>query len=386
MSTEPWRGRALHFVGIGGAGMSGLALVAHALGATVTGSDRAAGSPYAGPLRAAGVEPAIGPRRGQRARPRPSSSSPRRSRRRTRSAPIGRERGQRELHRAAAAGRAHPAAPDARRHRHPRQDDDVEHARPRAARLRHGSRLPRRRRRPLDRRQRRLGGGGVARGRGRRVRPLAARAAARRRRAHQRRARPPHDLRLPARRRRHLPGRSSASRERAAVIWDRPGPAGARARGPRGRAVRRRPRADRRRLALHARRRRGRAVGPGRPQRPQRRRGAARRPARRRRSRAGRGRAARLPGRRPALRAARPHRRGRRRGRRLRAPPDGGRRDARGRAHARPPPRVAVFQPHLFSRTARTAAGVRRRARRSPTRSSCSTSTRRASGRRTSRA
>jgi UDP-N-acetylmuramate--alanine ligase len=55
-----WAGRRLHFVGIGGAGMSGLALVAHALGATVTGSDRVAGSPYAGPLRAAGIEPAIG--------------------------------------------------------------------------------------------------------------------------------------------------------------------------------------------------------------------------------------------------------------------------------------------------------------------------------------
>ncbi len=47
-------------MGIGGAGMSGLALVAHALGASVTGSDRAAGSPYAGPLRAAGIEPAVG--------------------------------------------------------------------------------------------------------------------------------------------------------------------------------------------------------------------------------------------------------------------------------------------------------------------------------------
>ena len=59
MSSE-WAGRRLHFVGIGGAGMSGLALVAHALGATVTGSDRAAGSPYTGPLRAAGIEPAAG--------------------------------------------------------------------------------------------------------------------------------------------------------------------------------------------------------------------------------------------------------------------------------------------------------------------------------------
>jgi UDP-N-acetylmuramate--alanine ligase len=54
-----WSGRRLHFVGIGGAGMSGLALVALELGASVTGSDRAE-SPYLEPLRAAGVEPAIG--------------------------------------------------------------------------------------------------------------------------------------------------------------------------------------------------------------------------------------------------------------------------------------------------------------------------------------
>jgi UDP-N-acetylmuramate--alanine ligase len=36
-----WKGRRLHFVGIGGAGMSGLALIAAELGATVTGSDQA---------------------------------------------------------------------------------------------------------------------------------------------------------------------------------------------------------------------------------------------------------------------------------------------------------------------------------------------------------
>jgi UDP-N-acetylmuramate--alanine ligase len=58
--VSEWTGRRLHFVGIGGAGMSGLALVARALGAEVTGSDRAAGSPYAATLRAAGVEPAVG--------------------------------------------------------------------------------------------------------------------------------------------------------------------------------------------------------------------------------------------------------------------------------------------------------------------------------------
>ena len=55
----PWSGRRLHFVGIGGAGMSGLALVAKELGADVTGSDRAESS-YCERLRAAGIEPAIG--------------------------------------------------------------------------------------------------------------------------------------------------------------------------------------------------------------------------------------------------------------------------------------------------------------------------------------
>jgi UDP-N-acetylmuramate--alanine ligase len=58
-STQDWSGRRLHFVGIGGAGMSGLALVARELGASVTGSDRAE-SPYLVPLRAAGIDPAIG--------------------------------------------------------------------------------------------------------------------------------------------------------------------------------------------------------------------------------------------------------------------------------------------------------------------------------------
>src|SRR3954471_8028065 len=38
---QPWSGRKLHFVGILGAGMSGLAKVARILGADVTGSDRA---------------------------------------------------------------------------------------------------------------------------------------------------------------------------------------------------------------------------------------------------------------------------------------------------------------------------------------------------------
>lgn len=59
LTTPDWSGRRLHFVGIGGAGMSGLALVAQALGAEVSGSDRAESS-YTTLLRARGVEPRIG--------------------------------------------------------------------------------------------------------------------------------------------------------------------------------------------------------------------------------------------------------------------------------------------------------------------------------------
>jgi UDP-N-acetylmuramate--alanine ligase len=54
-----WGGRGLHFVAIGGAGMSALALVAKELGAAVTGSDRAE-STYVQRLRRAGLEPRIG--------------------------------------------------------------------------------------------------------------------------------------------------------------------------------------------------------------------------------------------------------------------------------------------------------------------------------------
>jgi UDP-N-acetylmuramate--alanine ligase len=59
MRDLPFKGRRLHFVGIGGAGMSGLALVARELGAEVTGSDQA-DTPYCDRLRAAGIEPVIG--------------------------------------------------------------------------------------------------------------------------------------------------------------------------------------------------------------------------------------------------------------------------------------------------------------------------------------
>jgi UDP-N-acetylmuramate--alanine ligase len=59
MPSRPFEGRSLHFIGIGGAGMSGLALVARSLGATVTGSDRAESS-YWEQLRAARIEPTLG--------------------------------------------------------------------------------------------------------------------------------------------------------------------------------------------------------------------------------------------------------------------------------------------------------------------------------------
>ena len=55
----PFANRVLHFVGVGGAGMSGLALVSKTLGARVSGSDRSE-SAYTAQLRTAGIEPAIG--------------------------------------------------------------------------------------------------------------------------------------------------------------------------------------------------------------------------------------------------------------------------------------------------------------------------------------
>jgi len=57
--SRDWASRRLHFVGIGGAGMSGLALVCAELGATVSGSDRAESS-YMERLRAAGLDPIVG--------------------------------------------------------------------------------------------------------------------------------------------------------------------------------------------------------------------------------------------------------------------------------------------------------------------------------------
>src|SRR5689334_4854710 len=96
---SPLSGRHLHFVGIGGAGMSGLALVAKALGAVVTGSDRATTGPYIERLRSAGIEPYAGHAAAHvppGAELVVSSAIPATNPERA----VGRERGQRELHRA----------------------------------------------------------------------------------------------------------------------------------------------------------------------------------------------------------------------------------------------------------------------------------------------
>src|SRR3954468_8790578 len=95
----PWSGRRLHFVGIGGAGMSGLALVARALGASVSGSDRAAGSPYRATLRAPGIGATAGHAAANvrdGAELVVSSATPADNPERA----VARERGLRELHRA----------------------------------------------------------------------------------------------------------------------------------------------------------------------------------------------------------------------------------------------------------------------------------------------
>jgi UDP-N-acetylmuramate--alanine ligase len=57
--SAEFSGRKLHLIGIGGVGMSGLAIAAHQLGADVTGSDREASS-YTARLEEAGIAVTIG--------------------------------------------------------------------------------------------------------------------------------------------------------------------------------------------------------------------------------------------------------------------------------------------------------------------------------------
>jgi UDP-N-acetylmuramate--alanine ligase len=95
---RPWAGRRLHLIGIGGAGMSGLALVARALGAEVSGSDRSA-SPVLERLRAEGCAVVVGHDAANvpdAAEVVYSTAVPAENPERA----VARERGQRELHRA----------------------------------------------------------------------------------------------------------------------------------------------------------------------------------------------------------------------------------------------------------------------------------------------
>ena len=139
--------------------------------------------------------------------------------------------------------------------------------------------------------------------------------------------------------------------------------------------------ADRGRLALRAATASRSSCGSRRAQRAQRRRGAQRRRARRRRRRATpRAASRRFARRRAALRAARAHAR---RGAEVyddyaHHPTEIAATLAAARTLA-PARLVAVFQPHLYSRTRALAREFGVGARRPPTRSSCSTSTRRAS-------
>lgn len=59
MTAQPWAGRRLHIIGIAGAGMSALAVLARGLGAEVTGSDRGE-SRYLPGVREAGIPVSIG--------------------------------------------------------------------------------------------------------------------------------------------------------------------------------------------------------------------------------------------------------------------------------------------------------------------------------------
>ena len=131
MAEPDWSDRELHFIAVGGAGMSGLALVCRELGARVTGSDRAESS-YLRRLRDAGLEPRIG----HDADAVPADADV------VVSSAIGddnpelaraRERNQRVIHRGELLAELCALRRADRRLGHARQDDHGGHARPRAA-------------------------------------------------------------------------------------------------------------------------------------------------------------------------------------------------------------------------------------------------------------
>ncbi len=173
MSNPDWSGRELHFIAIGGAGMSGLALVcARARGP----GDRLRSRRELVPVAAAGgrARAAGRPRRRAGARGRRGRRLDRDRRRQPGAGPGARARSAGHPSRRAARRALLAAAAD-RGLGHPRQDDHRGDAGARAAGDGRRPRVPDRRRaarrRPRGRAgERRLGGGGVGGRRGRRVR------------------------------------------------------------------------------------------------------------------------------------------------------------------------------------------------------------------------
>ena len=178
-ACRPLEGRRLWFVGIGGAGLSAYAQLARAWGAEVGGWDRVA-TVYLDGAR----------RRARRDRARAGRA------RRLGGGRLGRVPGRRR------AGRAPSSSPSSSGCAasivvggHARQGHDGGDDRVRPARDRPRPGLADRRAGAAARRERRRGGG-LARRRGRRVRPLGVRPAGRDRGRDERRARPPHRVRV----------------------------------------------------------------------------------------------------------------------------------------------------------------------------------------------
>ena len=360
--------------------MSGLALVAHELGAKVTGSDRSGGSSYAARLREAGIEPAVG----HDAANVPAGAevvystaippeNPERARR-------GAER---ELHRADLLGeltRLRPTIAVSGTHGKTTTSSMLVHA------LRGGGAGPvatssaARCARPA-----RTPAGG--RGSGSSSRPTSPTARCSSSSARSRCSPTPSSTTTrptpPSATSRRRSARSCAPAEQA-VVWDRPALLALAGDGPRGLALRRGAEAVAGRLALRPRRRRGRADGPRRPQRAQRRRRADRVP---RRS---------APTSPPPPRRCATSRGAGRRFEHVGTTPAGALvvddyahhptevRATLEAARTLAPRRVvAVFQPHLYSRTQALGARVRRRARARRPAGGDRRSTRRASAPRT---
>ena len=132
VSDQPWAGRRLHLIGLGGAGMSGYARVATRLGARVSGSDRGGGpGPRGGCARSAsrstsGTTPRSPGRRGRRGStpPRSRPTTPNARRPRARAAYRPRADLLEQISRAEADDRGRGRA---------REDDDDVDDRPRAA-------------------------------------------------------------------------------------------------------------------------------------------------------------------------------------------------------------------------------------------------------------